>query len=561
MRSLLAVELAIRDIFDYPLLSDLADFINLSRQNSTGQAVRTKVTTLKRQSNQLPTSYAQSRLWFIDQMEGGSAQYNMPSAMRFKGQFDSNIVEQALTRVIERHEPLRTIFIKLEDGVEQLIRSEFEFSLNIIDLSELPPNEQQAAVLKAAKADALKPFDLSQDLMLRSSYIRCSCEGSNSEGALLFNMHHIASDGWSMGLLVDEFWQQYNAILHNQPNPCEPLAIQYADYALWQRDFFEGKGEEADVLESQLSYWEKQLCDIEPVHSLPLDHSRPQTQTFNGAHCTFDASPKVLAGLKQLALSQNATLFMVLHGAFSVLLSRHANNNDIVLGVPMANRLQKELEDIIGFFVNTLLLRADCAGNPEFVDFLGQIKQLNLDAQANQDVPFEHLVDRLQPVRSTAHSPLFQIMFTLNNTQSSDDLALTDLTLSPLEDGQDAVVSKFELMLSAVESAEGLSFGFEYNTDLFDASTIKTLGRHFVTLLEGIVANPRCRLGQLPMMSQVEQQMALSLVNQGRRVYPKTHCIHQLFEQQVELRPGAIALRYVKEHQKVQLSYQQLNQK
>ena len=288
--------MAIRDIFDHPVLSELAAFITLSFQNNSGKATRTKVTALKRQSNQLPPSYAQSRLWFIDQMEGGSAQYNMPSAMRFKGQFDSNIVEQALTRVIERHEPLRTIFIKTDNGVEQLIRSEFEFSLNIIDLSELRPNERQAAVVKAAKADAIKPFDLSQDLMLRSSYINLS----NSEGALLFNMHHIASDGWSMGLLVDEFWQQYNAILHNQPNPCEPLAIQYADYALWQRDFFEGKGEEADVLESQLSYWEKQLGDIEPVHSLPLDRPRPKTQTFNGAHWAFDASPKVLAGLKQL---------------------------------------------------------------------------------------------------------------------------------------------------------------------------------------------------------------------------------------------------------------------
>ncbi|NQZ12769.1 MAG: AMP-binding protein, partial [Algicola sp.] len=426
LRAGFEVELMVKDIFDSPELAALAALIDQSLDKDT----RPQVVALKRTSNRLPTSFAQQRLWFINRMDGSSIQYNMPLAMRFKGKFEHKLVAQAFERIVERHEPLRTVFVETEQGVEQFIRDDVKFELTVLEA-------KQSDVNRLAVEDATKPFDLAQDLMLRSSFIKLT----ENEGVLLFNMHHIASDGWSIGLLVNEFWSQYKALAAGSSNPFAPLPVQYADYAQWQRTYLEG-----EVLDAQLSYWDKQLADMPQVHSLPLDRPRPSELTFNGAKFATLVSKPTLDGLNQLALSQNATLFMVLHGAFSVLLARHSNNSDIVLGVPMANRLQKELEDIIGFFVNTLVLRTDCIDNPSFVDYLAHIKQVNLDAQANQDVPFEHLVERLKPTRSTSHSALFQILFTMNtaaNTNTSegqeDALALDDLQLSVIQDDQQVI--------------------------------------------------------------------------------------------------------------------------
>ncbi|MCJ8271603.1 MAG: condensation domain-containing protein, partial [Psychrosphaera sp.] len=476
VRALLNVELAIRDIFDCPVLADLATLID----SQSGKAIRSNVVALKRTSNQLPASFAQARLWFIDQMDGASSQYNMPGSFRFSGLLEAKTVEQAFVRIIERHESLRTVFVNSNDGVQQLIGDGKAFKLTVIDLTGLGVDAQDRALQQFAASDAAKPFDLACDLMLRCSFVRLAA----NQGALLFNMHHIASDGWSMGLLVSEFWRQVAAISADKPNPFAPLPIQYADYALWQKSYLEG-----DVLDGQLDYWTTQLAGLPAVHELPLDRERPKEQGFAGDRVTVKAGQDTLKGLQQLALANNATLFMVLHGAFSQLLSRHSNSEDIIVGVPMANRLQKELESVIGFFINTLVLRADCSNNPTFTDFLTDIRQVNLDAQANQDVPFEHLVERLQPLRSTAYSPLFQIMFTMNTTETSD-FALADLTLSPLTDTEAEMVAKFELTLNAMVSEDGLLLSFDYNTDLFDRATIKALGERLVNLLQSIVANP-----------------------------------------------------------------------
>ncbi|MCJ8273066.1 MAG: condensation domain-containing protein, partial [Psychrosphaera sp.] len=336
--------------------------------NSQNKTPRSPVICVKRDSNTLPASFAQQRLWFIDQMDGSSEQYNMFGALRFTGDFVEDIAEQAFARIVERHEPLRTVFIDSSNGVQQLIRETVEFKINRIDVTNLADVEQ------AVQQDARLPFDLANDIMLRIGVIRLS----KGEGVMLFNMHHIASDGWSMGLLANEFTRQYQAISNNQPNPFEPLAIQYADYALWQRDFLSG-----DKLESQLTYWTEQLDGLAQVHSLPLDHARPKIQTFNGKQASFEVDKLTLAKLENIALDNKATLFMLLHGAFSVLLSRHASSHDIVIGVPVANRLQKELEQIIGFFVNTLVLRTDSSNSSSFTEFLQHVKQVNLDAQAN----------------------------------------------------------------------------------------------------------------------------------------------------------------------------------
>ena len=325
------------------------------------------------------------------------------------------------------------------------------------------------------------------------------------------------------------------------------MALQYADYAQWQRQWLTG-----EVLESQLSYWDQQLADLPAVHSLPIDRKRPAIQSFNGARFGFTAGPKTLKGLSQLALKSNATLFMVLHGAFSLLLSRHANTDDIVIGVPVANRLQQELEPVIGFFVNTLVLRTNTANNPSFIEYLEQVKTTNLAAQTHQEVSFEYLVERLKPTRSTAHSPLFQIMLSMNTNEITAP-TLDGFTVTPLSSAR--TQSKFELTLNAEQTDSGLSMTFEYNTDLFDATRIEWLADHLLRLLDSIVANPQDGIANLPMLAanEVEAQHRL---NDTQTDYPQDLCIHELFEQQVQQTPDNIAL--VLEQQS--LTYRELNQ-
>ncbi|MCJ8274606.1 MAG: condensation domain-containing protein, partial [Psychrosphaera sp.] len=431
--------------------------------------------------------------------------------------------------------------------------------LTMLDLCAYTDKQEvQQTVKQAAQNDAKLAFNLGEDLMLRCSFIRLSAD----EGVLLFNMHHIASDGWSMGLLVKEFWAQYQAILSGKPNLYQPLDIQYADYAQWQRDFVAGIGLTKGLYESQLNYWQQQLADLPQMHSLPLashlQSARPKEQTFNGATLSIKAKATTLLGLKQLAFEHNATLFMVLQGVFSLLLSRHSNFDDIVVGVPVANRPQTELEPIIGLFINTLVLRTDCSGNPSFIDFLQQVKTTNLDAQANQDVSFEQLVERLQPVRSTAHAPLFQVLFSMD-TNATTVLELPDVSLTPLVNSDATGVSKYELTLNASETDLNgqLDLGFEYNTDLFDAASIEQMAQHFVCLLDGIVANPNTRIDALPMLSQDEQHQLLHTLNNTSVDYSNPCSIHALFEQQVIKTPDNIALTYLDE----KLSYQVLNQK
>ncbi|NQZ12592.1 MAG: AMP-binding protein, partial [Algicola sp.] len=560
--SQMGVELAIRDVFDHVTLSALAAKID----NSCAQNTRNEVVAIDRSilipqnqpqnqpqsEHQLPASFAQQRLWFIDQMDGGSTQYNMPGALRFKGDFSEDIIEQAFTRIIERHEPLRTVFVNTDDGVEQLIRNDFEFTLNRMTLHG---SAQQLQAL--AQQDATRTFNLEKDLMLSAAFIRLAVnEGTVKEGVLLFNMHHIASDGWSMGLLVREFWTQYDAIRQGLPNPFEPLAIQYADYAVWQKDSLDS--------DSQLDYWQQQLAGIPQVHSLGLDRARPKDQTFNGKRYHFNADGATLEALNKLAITNNATLFMVLHGAFALLLSRHSASTDIVMGVPVANRMQKALEDVIGFFVNTLVLRADCSQNPSFADYLQQIKTTNLDAQANQDVPFEYLVDRLNPERSTAHAPLFQIMFSMdtnekhtneNHTNEQDIMAIEGLTISPLAAQSNDIISKFELMLNASQTDNQLQFSFDYNTDLFDANTIETLASSLLNLLSSIANNAQTPIHDLAMLSQPQQDYLLKDLNDTQRDFPDNIGIAQWFEQQVAQTPDGIALIAGDE----QLTYSELN--
>ncbi len=503
---------------------------------------------LERPIQSAALSYAQQRLWFIDQLGGSSVQYNMPGAMCIQGKFSEDVAERALARIIERHEPLRTVFLNGEEGPEQHIQTSFEFRLTRIDLSRLSREEQEQAVQEALDRDAGKAFDLSADLMLRASFLRLTEE----EGVLQFNMHHIASDGWSMGILVEEFGRLYEAFAEGGEDPLEPLGIQYADYAQWQRGWLKGK-----VLERQLSYWEKQLADLPEVHGLPLDRPRPAVQTFDGRVHRVEVERETLEGLKQVAGRSQATLYMVLQGAFALLLSRYGNSSDIVMGTPVANRSQKELEPLVGFFVNTLVLRTDCAGGRRFREYLEQVKSVNLDAQGNQDVPFEYLVERLKPRRSTSHGALFQIMFSMN-TNEVKAVELPGLRLSPLVRERAAV--KFDLTLEVLEQGAGVKLSFAYNRDLFEAETIARMAQHYLNLVGGIVGNAgkeEEKIEALPLLSEGERQQLLYELNDTQADYPRDVCLHELIEAQVEKTPEAVAVVY----EGRQVSYRELNRR
>ena len=499
----------------------------------------------------LQLSYAQKRLWFLDQMDGGSSHYNLPGVINIIGDFKVDVAQVAFSQIIKRHETLRTIFVGGNKEPLQVIHEKFKFIINETDFSELTVDAQDLLVKSAIKQDAELPFDLSNDLMLRVGYLHLS----EKEGVMLFNMHHIASDGWSIGILVNEFITLYRSNLEGKPNPLTPLTIQYADYAQWQSNWLGG-----GVLEQQLRYWDKQLADLPQVHNLPLDFERPKFQTYNGATHHFIVDNEILKCLNNIALKEQATLFMLVHAAFSILLSRYSNSNDIVIGTPIANRQQKELEGLIGFFVNTMVLRADCSGNPSFIEFLTQIKNTNIDAQTNQDVPFEHLVDRLKPVRSTSHNALFQIMLSMN-TNEEFELKLPNVNLSTRTN--EDIIAKFDLVMNAVpiynddqhNKESGLHCYFEYNTDLFNPKTIEHLASSMQRLLIGIAEDATQRIAQLPLLSDEESRYLLYTLNDTQAHYSSKLCIHQIFEQQVNSTPDKTAIIFAGQS----LTYKDLN--
>ncbi|NQZ11250.1 MAG: amino acid adenylation domain-containing protein, partial [Algicola sp.] len=562
VRELFDVELMIRDIFAAGRLAQMAQLIDQNSQQDSQQAQvnkRPPITKLaKTPKDLLPASFAQQRLWFIDQLEGGSPQYNMPGAMQIKGDFDLDIANQAFARIIKRHQPLRSVFANSDSDL-MFKSSSKDFTIHSI--------EQTNDVETMMNQEARKPFDLNADLMLRASYIA----QMQNEGVLLFTLHHIACDGWSMGILLREFVTQYQAILVSKPDPLPPLKVEYADYAQWQRDYLTG-----EVLESQLTYWQKQLADLPMVHSVPLDSPRPKQQTFNGAVHQFSSEQISSKALEQLVQNQqeqgeNVTLFMLLHSAFALLLARYGNNPDVVIGTPVANRLHQDLEPLVGFFVNTLVLRVDCSTVNEkhesltFEQFLARVKQVNLDAQANQDVSFEHLVDRLSPRRSISHGALYQISFSMDahdslNLQGADDSELP-FTMTPLNGFE--VPAKHDLALFAKVNESGVFFNLLYNTDLFELTTIEQMSEHFLVLLGGIINNPKATIAQLPLLSDTQMQQLLE--HGGQKVQSRSPqqvkspggFIDQMFEHQAKLSPHCVALICDGER----LSYDLLNRK
>ncbi|MCJ8269485.1 MAG: condensation domain-containing protein, partial [Psychrosphaera sp.] len=379
---------------------------------STQTSVRPPLLPVERKSNKVPVSFAQQRLWFIDNLQGGSPQYNMPMVFEVTGQLDTALLSAVFTTIVERHEVLRTVYLAEQGQTLQHIRgmADINFDIQIQDLSHLVDEALATQVKATVRTDITTAFNLASDLMLRMSYVKKTLD----TGVLIFNMHHIASDGWSMEVLIKEFFVLCEAYYNKQANPLPPLEVQYSDYADWQRAFLKGKALEGkelggEVLESQLRYWAQQLDELPALHSLPLDFVRPDIKGHEGAVVKGELPAATATQLLSVAKQYKLTPFMLLHGALSLVIARHSNSHDIVVGTPVANRMEAKLEPLIGFFVNTLVLRADTQ-HTALSDYFATIRQVHLDAQSNQDVPFEQLVERLNAPRSTAHGPLFQIM-------------------------------------------------------------------------------------------------------------------------------------------------------
>ncbi|KYC42731.1 non-ribosomal peptide synthetase [Scytonema hofmannii PCC 7110] len=540
IRNSFHIELPLPSLFAAPTIGELSQQIPRLQQ----QELAIAPPILPRDPNaELALSYAQQRLWFLDQLQPNSASYNIPLALRLVGTLEVTTLERSLQEIIQRHETLRTNFPTIAGKPTQIIQTATNWTISIVDLQHLATTEQQKSCQQLINTQAIQPFDLASEFLIRVTLVILS----QTEHILLICMHHVVSDGWSMGVFVQELGALYNAYIQGQCLPLNPLPIQYADFALWQRQWLQG-----EVLETQLAYWRKQLADATTFLALPTDRPRPAVQTFAGAHQEFSLSPELTQKLTKLSQEQGVTLFMTLLAAFNVLLYRYSGQSDILVGTPIANRNRSEIEGLIGFFVNTLVLRADLSENPSFEELLVQVREVALGAYAHQDLPFEMLVEALQPQRDLSHTPLFQVLFALQNTPTSQ-VELSGLSISsfPIE----STTAKFDLTLVMENTAAGLVGVWEYNTDLFNPDTIERMTGHFVTMLEGIIANPKQRISQLPMLTEVEQRQLLIEWNDTQTHYLSNQCIHQLFELQVEHTPNAVAVEF--ENQ--QLTYQQLN--
>ncbi len=493
----------------------------------------------------LPLSFAQQRLWFLDHLEPDSPLYNIGTAVRLTGPLDVMALKASLNEIVRRHEVLRTVFLTVDGKPAQLIRPELTLPLPVVDLRGRPAAEREAEALLRATEDVRHGFDLSRGPLIRASLLRLDEE----EHIALLTMHHIVSDGWSAGVLIREVAALYDAFSKGRPSPLPELPIQYVDYAHWQRQWLRG-----EVLESQLAYWKQQLKGPPPRLELPADRPRPAVQTSRGALQWFELPWDLFEKLLALSQQENGTLFMTLLAAFQALLYRYTEQEDISIGTPIAGRNRPEIEGLIGFFVNTLVLRTDLTGSPSFRELLRRVREVAEGAYACQDLPFEMLVDELQPEREMSHTPLFQAMFVLQNAPMKV-LELPGLIVSPLE--VDSGTAKFDLTLSMAEIEGKLKGSLEYNTDLFDAITIKRMPGHFLTLLESIVADPDQRIADLPLLTPAEQRQLLVEWNDTAIGYPADQCVHHLVQAQAERVPDAIAAIFENEH----LTYGELNRR
>lgn len=434
-----------------------------------------------------PLSFAQQRLWFLDQLEPGNPAYNLPVAVRLNGRLEVAALARTFNEIRRRHEVLRTAFVTRGGSAVQEISAQWEEPLPLIDLTELSLAAREQEATRLAQSVAQERFDLRQAPLMRVRLLRLSA----TEHLLLLVMHHIVSDGWSMGILVREVSELYGAYTRGEGGALAELPIQYGDYAVWQREYLGG-----EVLEKQLQYWREQLQGV-GVLELPTDHVRPAVQSYRGGHEAVWVGEEVSAGLQELSRSEGVTLYMTLLAAFKVLLHLYSGAREIVVGSPVAGRNRTEVEGLIGFFINTLVLRSEVGAEESFRELLRREREVVLEAYAHQEVPFEKLVEELQPERSLSHSPLFQVWFVLQNLQTPSTPAreIPDLTLSTMKLVSE--VARHDLRLDINETSQGLGGSFQYSTDLFEPATVARMARKFEALTQAIADNPDARLNEL----------------------------------------------------------------
>ncbi len=475
-----------------------------------------------------PVSFSQQRLWFLHQMEPDSAFYNTPLLFELTGHLDLVALGKTLNEIVRRHDTLRTTFTTVDDEPIQIVAPYHPFTVSALDIQE--EIKQGGAKQKYIDAEFKQPFDLESGPLIRFKLLRLA----ETRFQLLITMHHIISDGWSQAVLHRELTSLYTAFIQDQPSPLPELPLQYADFSRWQQAWFQG-----ERTQIQLTYWQTKLAGHLPILDLPMDHPRPATQSFWGRRHIITIPQTLYEALKTLSRQENNTLFVTLLTAFKVLLFRYTQQTDILVGMPVANRTRSDVEPLIGFFVNTLVLRTDLSNTPTFRELLQTVRQTVLEAQAHQDLPFEKLVEVLQPERNLSYSPLVQVMISLESgLQSSVELPELTLTTQDVDDGS----AKFDLFLDMSETEAGLQVQFQYNIDLFEAETIERMAGHYQTLLENIVTNPDASVAEISMLTAAEQYQLLHLWPDTATAYPRDALIHQLFEAQAEQSPDAVAL-------------------
>ena len=537
IRRELGSEIAIKDIFQSPTIAEQAELLRTQEKGSLLPAI-----TVQERPDLIPLSFSQERLWFIDRLEG-SVQYHMPAVLRMKGELDTEALARVLKQIVNRHEVLRTV-IRQEEGVGyQFVNGPEEWELNFIDGSVYKDDTEK--MQRYIQQLINIPFDLSEDYMMRADLIKIT----EDEHILIVNMHHVASDGWSISVIVNELVELYAAYTENRESTLPSLPIQYIDYAIWQRKHLQG-----EIFDRKLNYWKQKLQDV-GLLQLPTDFPRPAIQSTKGAVAEFSLGKELSDELLSFSQHHGATIFMTLLAAFKVLLYRYSGQQDICVGIGIAGRQSQEMENLIGFFVNTLALRSDINGQDSFNEMLDKVKVTTMEAYENQEVPFEKVVDAVVGDRDMSKNPLVQVSFVLQNTPENKQGGLGKLILSDAK--HEHTTAKFDLTLFTKETPSGIEAVFEYSTDLFREDTISKMIFHFKELLNAIIKDPQQSIGKMPMLSAMEKEQLLYGFNDTYLAYTKNRNVAQLFEEQVTKTPDNTALIFGDR----QLTYKELNER
>ncbi len=528
VRNIFQLALPLRTVFDCPTIVEFARVIESARRKECDASVAPLVRVGRTQCP--PLSFAQERLWLLDQLEPESSAYNLSTAVRLRGTLNITGLRYSLQALVKRHEALRTSFVLENNLPVQVIAEDIPNILTEADLSGGPLEARDMEVRRIVAEEERRPFSLSAGGLLRAKLLRLEEE----DHVLLITMHHIVSDGWSMGIFIREMIAVYQAFVTHTPITLPEMPIQYADFAIWQRAWLSGT-----VLKDEIRHWKTVLAGVPPFLALPTDRIRPAVQTYRGAAHRFTLPTALSKQLASVSRTEGVTLFMTLLAAFQLLLARYSGQDDFCIGTPVANRNRLETEGLIGFFVNTLVLRSCVAGDPTCQELLKRIREMVLDAQAHQDVPFEKIVEELQPQRSLSYSPLFQTLFVLQNTGRAS-LEIPALTVDSIDVEEQS--AKFDVTLECIETEEGVSGSFIYCSDLFDEATIVRMAGHFQTLLEGLAASPKSRVSELTLLTEAERHRLETTVTRATHTTTDGLCVHQAIEKQAEQTPHAVAV-------------------